>query len=201
MAQELPEGTVTIVFTDVVGSTAMTNRLGDQRGRELMREVEEIVRGRVEHHRGVEVKGLGDGQMVAFTSARRAVLCAVDIQKGLDRWRRSGDRDGLALRIGLHAGATRSGGRELISPNAPDVKQWPPGAPLMVRPCNKEGRNDSRFTRGAIRKTAPGLPGVHPGAPAARPTAGVRCRPPQPALGGRPGHWAARRRGPASPEP
>ena len=107
MPQELPEGTVTIVFTDVVGSTAMTNRLGDERGRALMREVEEIVRGRVEHHRGVEVKGLGDGQMVAFTSARRAVLCALDIQKGLDRWRRggpSGKDDGLALRIGLHTG-------------------------------------------------------------------------------------------------
>jgi class 3 adenylate cyclase len=69
-----------------------------------MREVEAIVRGRVEHHRGVEVKGLGDGQMVAFTSARRAVLCAVDIQKAVDRWRRTGDRDGLALRIGLHTG-------------------------------------------------------------------------------------------------
>jgi class 3 adenylate cyclase/tetratricopeptide (TPR) repeat protein len=104
MTQELPEGTVTVVFTDVVGSTALTNRLGDERGRALLREVEELVRGRVEHHRGVEVKGLGDGQMVAFTSARRAVLCAVDIQKALERWRRGGERDGLALRIGLHTG-------------------------------------------------------------------------------------------------
>ena len=100
MPNELPEGTVTIVFTDVVGSTALTNRLGDERGRALMREVEELVRAHVTHHRGVEVKGMGDGQMVAFTSARRAVLCAVDIQKSLERWRRSDAvRQDISLRI------------------------------------------------------------------------------------------------------
>ncbi|MGI8927304.1 MAG: ATP-binding protein [Tepidiformaceae bacterium] len=105
MSQELPEGTVTIVFTDAVGSTALTNRLGDERGRTLMREVDELVRAQIAHHRGVEVKGLGDGQMVAFTSARRAVLCAVDIQKALERWRRAdAARTDLALRIGLHTG-------------------------------------------------------------------------------------------------
>ena len=105
MSQELPEGTVTIVFTDVVGSTALTNRLGDERGRTLMREVDELVRAQIAHHRGVEVKGLGDGQMVAFTSARRAVLCAVDIQKALERWRRAdAAREDIALRIGLHTG-------------------------------------------------------------------------------------------------
>jgi class 3 adenylate cyclase/tetratricopeptide (TPR) repeat protein len=105
MATELPEGTVTVVFTDAVGSTALTNELGDERARELMREVEETVRAQVARHRGVEVKGLGDGQMIAFTSARRAVLCAVDIQKALDRWHRSdARRQPLGLRIGLHTG-------------------------------------------------------------------------------------------------
>jgi class 3 adenylate cyclase/tetratricopeptide (TPR) repeat protein len=105
MATELPEGTVTVLFTDLVDSTALTNRVGDERARALGRDVEEIVRERVERHRGIEVKGLGDGQMVAFTSARRAVLCAVDIQKGLERWRRSdAQRADLALRIGLHTG-------------------------------------------------------------------------------------------------
>ena len=104
MTEELPEGAATIVFTDAVGSTALTNQPGDQRGRELMREIEEIVRWPVEHHRGVEAKGLGDGQMAAFTSARRAVICAVDVQKALDRRRRGGQRDEIALRIGLHTG-------------------------------------------------------------------------------------------------
>ena len=47
MPTELPEGTVTIVFTDVVGSTALTNRLGGERGRTLMREVDELVRAQV----------------------------------------------------------------------------------------------------------------------------------------------------------
>ncbi len=105
MRQELPEGTVTVVFTDVVGSTVLTNRLGDEPARALLREVEGIVRGQIERHRGVEVKGLGDGQMVAFTSARRAVLCAVGVQKALARWRREREEvDDLALRVGLHTG-------------------------------------------------------------------------------------------------
>src|SRR3990170_3974593 len=96
---EIPEGTVTIVFTDVVGSTALTGRVGDEAARSLMREVEALVREQLARHRGTEVKGTGDGQMLAFTSARRAVLCALDIQRALQ-----GRPSGPALRIGLHTG-------------------------------------------------------------------------------------------------
>lgn len=105
MKQELPDGTVTVMFTDMVGSTALTNRLGDEPARALMRDVEAIVTSQVERHRGVEVKGLGDGQMVAFTSARRAVLCGIDVQRTLSKWR-DGDaaRSALTMRIGLHTG-------------------------------------------------------------------------------------------------
>ncbi len=95
----IPEGTVTVVFTDVVGSTALTGRVGDEHARSLMREVEALVREQLGRHRGTEVKGTGDGQMLAFTSARRAVLCALDIQRAL-----RGRPSGPALRIGLHTG-------------------------------------------------------------------------------------------------
>jgi class 3 adenylate cyclase/tetratricopeptide (TPR) repeat protein len=98
-ATEIPEGTVTVVFTDVVGSTALTGRVGDEAARSLMREVEALVREQLGRHRGTEVKGTGDGQMLAFTSARRAVLCALDIQGAL-----RGRPSGPALRIGLHTG-------------------------------------------------------------------------------------------------
>jgi len=76
-----PDGTVTILFSDIEGSTAMTERLGDQRWLELLRGHNAIVRKRVAAHEGFEVKSEGDGFMLAFQSARRALECAVDIQR------------------------------------------------------------------------------------------------------------------------
>jgi len=71
VAGELPEGTVTVLFTDVVGSTDLTTRRGDEGARDVMRGHEELVRQQVQEHEGREVKAMGDGFMVAFGSARR----------------------------------------------------------------------------------------------------------------------------------
>ena len=74
-----PDGTVTILFSDIEGSTAMTERLGDQRWLELLRSHNDIVRQRVAAHEGFEVKSEGDGFMLAFQSARKALECADSI--------------------------------------------------------------------------------------------------------------------------
>ncbi|MEE8346459.1 MAG: AAA family ATPase, partial [Dehalococcoidia bacterium] len=74
-----PDGTVTILFSDIEGSTAITERLGDQRWLELLRQHNAIVREQVAAHEGFEVKAEGDGFMLAFGSARKALACAVDI--------------------------------------------------------------------------------------------------------------------------
>jgi len=74
VAQELPEGTV----------TALTTRRGDQAAQEILRAQRELVRQQVGEHSGHEVKSLGDGFMVAFASARRAVSCAVGIQRAVE---------------------------------------------------------------------------------------------------------------------
>jgi predicted ATPase/class 3 adenylate cyclase len=105
MTQELPEGTVTILFTDVEGSTALTARKGDEAARALLRAHEEVVRNQVNAHGGHEVKAMGDGFMVAFASARKAVACAAGIQRALvehNRGRPAGDQ--LGVRIGLNTG-------------------------------------------------------------------------------------------------
>ncbi len=104
MSQELPEGTVTILFTDVVGSTELTNRVGDEAAREVLGASDELVRRQVERHRGREVKGLGDGLMVAFTSARRAVACAVDIQRAMAERTRTEPERAVGVKIGLNTG-------------------------------------------------------------------------------------------------
>jgi len=76
-----PDGTVTIMFSDIEGSTALAERLGDRRFIELLREHNALVRERLKAHGGFEVKSEGDGFMLAFQSARRALQCAIDIQR------------------------------------------------------------------------------------------------------------------------
>ena len=111
MTLELPEGTVTILFSDVEGSTGLTTRRGDEAARAALRAHEELVRQQVQEHRGREVKAMGDGFMVAFASARKAVACAVGIQRALAEWNAGVGAHGraplpepLRVRIGLNTG-------------------------------------------------------------------------------------------------
>ena len=99
-----PEGTVTILFSDIEGSTAANQRLGDRRWLEILRAHNRIIRREVAAHRGFEVKSQGDGFMVAFGSARRAVLCAVAIQRALSEYAQTYPEEGVQVRIGLHTG-------------------------------------------------------------------------------------------------
>jgi len=121
MSTELPEGTVTILFSDVEGSSRLATERGDETARELLRAQEELVRGQITQHSGHEVKSLGDGFMVAFASARKAVACAVGIQRALEEWNagvgahgRAPLREPLRLRIGLNAGEVIHEERDLF---------------------------------------------------------------------------------------
>lgn len=104
MSDQHVEGAVTVLFTDVEGSTDMRTRLGDEVADELLRTHEVIVRGRVTKHGGREIKALGDGFMVAFTSPRKAISCAVEIQRALDDRNRSNAGKEIRVRIGINAG-------------------------------------------------------------------------------------------------
>jgi class 3 adenylate cyclase/tetratricopeptide (TPR) repeat protein len=101
---EIPDGTVTVLFTDVVGSTELNQRLGDVEARDLVRGLEHLVHEAVARNRGVHIKGLGDGVMVAFASARRAVACAREIQRGVAERNRQHGGPPVEMRIGLHTG-------------------------------------------------------------------------------------------------
>jgi len=74
----------TVLFTDIVGHTEMMSRLGDDRGREVLREHERITREVLKAHGGTEVKTMGDGFMASFGSVTKAVECAVALQKAMD---------------------------------------------------------------------------------------------------------------------
>ena len=97
----------TILFTDVEGSTALTQRLGDASAREVLREHERITREALKAHGGAEVKAMGDGFMASFSSATKALECAVAIQRAFAEHNAQVGVQGLAplhIRIGLNAG-------------------------------------------------------------------------------------------------
>ncbi len=93
----------TILFTDVEGSTALTQRLGDARARELLREHERITRETLKAHGGSEVKTLGDGFMTSFSSATKALECAIAMQRAYAERNESAEEP-IKVRIGLNAG-------------------------------------------------------------------------------------------------
>src|SRR5207245_2107813 len=72
------EGTVTIMFTDVEGSTQMLSSRGFTLSHEIMKAYESIMEDKINEHAGRRIKGLGDGVMVSFGSTRHAVECAIE---------------------------------------------------------------------------------------------------------------------------
>ncbi len=102
---EVPEAGAfrTILFTDVEDSTALTQRLGDDKARDVLRTHERIVREALAAHGGAEVKTMGDGFMVSFPSATRALECAVTLQRAFAAHNESA-AEPILVRVGLNAG-------------------------------------------------------------------------------------------------
>jgi class 3 adenylate cyclase/tetratricopeptide (TPR) repeat protein len=101
----VPGGIVTLLFTDVVASTDMLDRLGDDGYDALRRAHFRILRDAVAARGGTEVKNLGDGLMVVFATPARAVECAVAIQQGVEKHnRQQPDEQRMGVRVALHAG-------------------------------------------------------------------------------------------------
>jgi class 3 adenylate cyclase len=92
----------TILFTDIEGHTAMMQRLGDAKGREVLREHERVSREALRAHGGTEVKTIGDSFMASFPSAQKAVECAIALQRAFEAADCAGER--LRIRVGINAG-------------------------------------------------------------------------------------------------
>lgn len=102
-APKMDAGLRAVMFTDIVGSTEMTVRLGDAAALELVRVHDSLVRRALCAHRGREVKHTGDGIMAAFDDVGRAVRAAADIQRHFLAYNRCA-AESLSVRIGIHAG-------------------------------------------------------------------------------------------------
>jgi class 3 adenylate cyclase len=101
-----PDGTVTLMFSDIEDSAVLTERLGDQAWQRLLRTHNALIREQIRAYDGFEVKTMGDGFMVAFQSAKKGLDCAIAIQRAFAPTtdRSPATSEPVKVRIGLHAG-------------------------------------------------------------------------------------------------
>jgi class 3 adenylate cyclase len=97
---------VTVLFTDLVGHTQMMQRLGDAKGRDLLREHERITRELLRQYRGAELKTMGDGFLASFASVTGAMDCAISLQRAFAAFNDDPTQPAatLNIRVGLNAG-------------------------------------------------------------------------------------------------
>ena len=101
---ERDPGIRTILFTDIVGSTPLTQQLGDEGAMEVVYLHDKIVRDALSASNGREVKHTGDGIMASFVSAAAAIKSAAQIQRDVAK-HKEGNRDSpLQIRIGIASG-------------------------------------------------------------------------------------------------
>ena len=105
MTEQPPEGVVTVLFTDIVGSVPLKTSQGDVAAQNIVRDHFNLLRQQVQTHSGREIKTLGDGLMATFVSPRSAVASAIGMQRALAEGNRAKPSEQqLQLRVGLNAG-------------------------------------------------------------------------------------------------
>ncbi len=172
----LPEGTVTMLFADVEGSTRLLYALGERFAPARAR-LREVVRDAAARHGGHEVDWAGDGVFLAFGTAREAVAAAAEIQRTLEDepWR---EEEALRLRIGVHTGepelvdggylgtdvvvaaricGSAHGGQVVVSRAAREVVGDPPFPGASFRPLGRHRLKDLPAPEHLFQLSAPGL--------------------------------------------
>jgi class 3 adenylate cyclase/tetratricopeptide (TPR) repeat protein len=103
-----------IVFTDMEGSTALIQRVGDVRARDVLRVHNAILRRCLATHGGTELNSTGDGVLAAFRSASAAIEAASAIQRALGAHNRAHPDAPIRVRIGINAGEPLSDGTQIF---------------------------------------------------------------------------------------
>jgi class 3 adenylate cyclase/pimeloyl-ACP methyl ester carboxylesterase len=125
----------TVLFTDIVGSTARAAALGDRRWRDLLEQHDRLVRRELERHRGRAVKTTGDGVLATFDGPARAISCAraicervrplgIEARAGVHTGEcelRNGDVGGIAVHIGARVADMAGPGEVVVSGTVKDL--------------------------------------------------------------------------------
>jgi adenylate cyclase len=108
------EGTITIVFSDIESSTERATALGDTAWMQVLNRHNEIVRRNLRRWSGHEVKNQGDGFMLTFPGARRALRCMIATQQELTESERLDEGGSVRIRVGVHTGEVISAGDDIF---------------------------------------------------------------------------------------
>ncbi|WP_052066285.1 adenylate/guanylate cyclase domain-containing protein [Rhodococcoides fascians] len=115
LARMTADGDIVVMFSDIEGSTARNEELGDRGWVKLLEKHNKLIRKHVDDHGGHVVKSQGDGYMIAFSDPAEAVRCGVEVQESLlknpDRW------DRIRVRMGVHVGSSVRRGDDLFGLN------------------------------------------------------------------------------------
>jgi class 3 adenylate cyclase len=131
----------TFVFTDMQGSTATNERLGDRRWFPILRAHNAISRRQIAAHGGFEVKSQGDGFMVVFSSAGSALACALEMQRDFAAYSEHHPDGPLRVRIGVHVGEAIREGNDFLGLNvtrAARIAAHADGAEILVSSVARE---------------------------------------------------------------
>ena len=151
------DDTVTIMFSDIESSTELALSMGDHRWYEVLTWHNQLIEQRVAAHGGFIVKNQGDGFMVTFNSARRAIICASEVQQALHQHAVADPSSAIRVRIGLHTGeAIRQDSGDLFGRHviiAARVGGLAEGAQILVSSIVREitsARGDLHFGEGEL---------------------------------------------------
>ena len=173
--EQLPRGTVTLLFADVEGSTRLVYTLGGERYRDIRERARALIRASASAHRGHEVDWAGDGVFLAFEQARDAVAAAIELQRALagEPW---GPEEAIRMRIGIHTGepeatddgyvgidvhlaaricAAGHGGQVVVSRRTKELVAE--GAGLAFRPLGSHRLRDVETPQPLFQLVVPGL--------------------------------------------
>ncbi|MHA1537626.1 MAG: adenylate/guanylate cyclase domain-containing protein [Alphaproteobacteria bacterium] len=95
---------IALMFTDLLGSTALYGRIGDAAAYHLVREHFAFLAGKIREHQGAIVKTIGDAVMAAFADPGDALRAALDVQRAVAGFNEKQDNEGICIKLGLHEG-------------------------------------------------------------------------------------------------
>lgn len=160
-----PDGTVTVFFSDIEGSTALNEQLGDKEWVRLLAAHESLITDHVERNAGHVVKSQGDGFMVVFQEPCQAVHAAAGIQSELAgarrRWLR---RTPIRVRMGLHTGTVVAKDGDYFGMNvamAARVAALAEGGQVLVTDGVRDQVEDQEFVEWSDAVELRGIGGTH----------------------------------------
>jgi adenylate cyclase len=158
-------GEAAFLFTDIVGSTAIAESLGDDRWSDVIRTHNAIVRETVQRHAGEEVAFLGDGFMLIFADTPSAFACAIALQQQFDRFPTNFPDAPVQLRIGLHCGIAHREGRDVYGCSvhvASRIASEAAGGEILMSACAGERLGAEFEALARVRHVVlKGLAGTH----------------------------------------